>query len=251
MKNRGQITIFVVIALLLVAAIIIFFFIFRGSEISLRQDFDNPQGFIDNCIREELRDTVDIMLPQGGFVSPEDYIIHDNSRVAYLCKNINYSEPCVTQHPRYITRIEEEIEVNIEEKIEQCFVLFENELEKRNYEYGGENVEIDVALKPGAIETTIYRDFSFNKQGVTRTFHEFAVAINSPLYDLAHVANEIASQEAKFCYFEYVGFNLLYPDIDIRKDSLSDSTEIYTLTHKKTGDEMNIAIRGCVIPAGF
>ena len=71
------------------------------------------------------------------------------------------------------------------------------------------------------------------------------------MYDLASVANEIASQEAKFCYFEYVGFNILYNDFDIRKDTLSDSTKIYTIKHKKTAAEMNIAVRGCAIPAGF
>jgi hypothetical protein len=217
----------------------------------VRQGFDDPQGFIDNCIRGELRDAIDVMLPRGGFISPKDHVIYNDFQVVYLCKNINYYEPCITQHPIYITEIEQELETNIKDKIEQCFVLFESELEKRNYEYGGGEVEIGVTLRPGAVETTIYRDFSFSKQGVTRTFKEFVVAINSPLYDLAHVANEIASQEAKFCYFEYVGFNLLYPDISIRKDALGDSTKVYTLTHKKTGAEMNIAIRGCVIPAGF
>jgi len=251
MESKGQISIFVIIAILLVAAIILFFAVFRSPTLSLRQDFDNPQGFIDNCIRGELRDTIGLMLPQGGFLNPTDYKVYNGIHVPYLCKNINYYEPCVTQHPRYILQLEEELETGIQGKVEQCFILLESELEKRNYDYSGGDVEIDITLRPNAVETTVTRDFSFTRQDVTRVFDSFVVVINSPLYDLARVANEIASQEAKFCYFEYVGYNILYTDFDIEKTTLSDSTKIYTIRHKKTGDVMNIAIRGCAIPAGF
>ena len=97
----------------------------------------------------------------------------------------------------------------------------------------------------------VFRDFSFSKGGISQDFSSFATALKNPLYDIAYVANEIASQEAKFCYFEYVGFNILYNKFDIKKYTLSDSTKIYTIKDKQSGEEMNIAVRGCAIPAGF
>ena len=62
---------------------------------------------------------------------------------------------------------------------------------------------------------------------------------------------EISNQEAKYCYFEYVGYMLLYPKMDIEKFAMSDSTKIYTLKDKKSDKEMNIAIRSCAIPPGI
>jgi len=249
-KRKAQISIFVIVALFLVITIILFFVIYQGPRIQIGEEF-TPESFIDKCLRKSLRETVDIMLPQGGFVSPTDYKIYNNIKVAYLCKNINFYEPCITQYPLYITRLEQEIEINAREEIEQCFISLENALEKRNYEFSGGDVVLEAKLKPGVVELTVSRDFSFSKGGVTQDFDSFITALKNPLYDLAYVANEIASQEAKFCYFEYVGFNILYNRFDIKKYTLSDSTKIYTIKDKQSGEEMNIAVRGCAVPAGF
>ena len=71
------------------------------------------------------------------------------------------------------------------------------------------------------------------------------------MYELVNAAQEIVSQEAKWCYFSNDGFMVLYNDFDVRKDVLGDSTKIYTVEHKKTGEKLTMAIRGCAIPNGF
>ena len=249
-KRKAQISIFVIVALLLVAVIILFFAIYREPTIKIGEEF-TPESFIDKCLRKSLRETVDVMLLQGGFVSPTDYKIYNNIKVAYLCKNINFYDPCVTQYPLYITRLEQEIEINTRSAIEQCFISLEQELQDRRYEFSGGDSVLEAKLKPWIVELTVFRDLSFSKGGVSQDFDSFTTGLSNPLYDIAYVANEIASQEAKFCAFEYVGFNILYNKFDIRKYTMSDSTKIYTIKDKQTGKEMNIAIRGCAIPAGF
>lgn len=252
MNNRGQVTMFVIAAILIVVVIVLFFLFSSGRlpDIAIGQDFD-PEKFVETCVRDEVRKTVDLMLPQGGFVEPGDFRIYNDINVPYLCKNLNYYEPCIMQYPVYISNVGEEIENNIQEEIEQCFILLEQELDDRNYQHSGGSVSTEITLKSKVIEIEVLRDFSFSKSGTARDFSSFNVLINSPLYDLAFIANEIASQEARTCSFEYLGFSLLRPEFDLRKNTLSDSTSIYTIKDKSTGKEMNIAIRGCVIPAGF
>jgi len=249
-NKKGQIAIFVIVAMLLVAAFALVFAIFRSPSVSLGEEFE-PKSFVDKCIKDSVKDIVNIMVSQGGLVSPTDYKVYNDIKVTYLCKNINYYEPCITQYPRYITQLQEEIEINVESEMEQCFILLEDELEKRNYEYSGGEISLQAVLKPDTIEFIVFRDFTLSKNEVQRNFDSFRVVIKSSLYDIANIANEIASQEAKFCYFEYVGFNLLYPKFDIRKYTMSDSTKIYTIKYDSTGEEMNIAVRGCAIPPGF
>jgi hypothetical protein len=251
-NKKAQVSLFIIIGLLIVAVIAIFLLTSNAGNpiINIGEEF-SPESFIDKCLRESLRNTVSTMLPQGGFVDPTDYKIYNNIRVTYLCKNINFYEPCITQYPLFITRLEEEIEYNTQENIEQCFISLEQELEDRGYEFSGGKAEVESKVKPGLIELSAFRDFSFSKGGVAQDFDGFKVGINSPLYDLGSTANEIVSQESEFCYFEYVGFDLLYNDFDVKKYTMSDSTKIYSIKDKSSGEEMNIAVRGCVIPAGF
>ena len=249
----GQVTVFVIVGILLVAAVIAFFVVYQNRAVisSFGEEFD-LESFVSKCFRDSVREKIDIMMPQGGFLSPTDYKVFDDSNVAYICKTINYYEPCVAQYPRYITRVQEELESGIEDDVGNCFILLEDELEKRNYDVqAGGLFDIKVVLKPEIVDIVVSRNLQLSGGDFSRDFNSFRSSIRSPLYDLGYVANEIARQEAKYCYFEYLGYSLIYNNFDIRKYSLSDSTKIYTVEHKPSGETMNIAIRGCAIPPGF
>ena len=70
-------------------------------------------------------------------------------------------------------------------------------------------------------------------------------------YDLAIVAQEIVSQEARFCNFEQVGYMLIYPEFAITKFRTGKSDTIYTIKSKESGERFRFAVRSCVIPPGF
>ena len=252
MKNKkAQVTIFIIVAIVLVVALSIFF-LARQSKPALNtgQEF-NPETVIGECVRDAVRKNVDIMMPQGGVFMPTDYALFKDTKVAYICKNVNYYERCINQYPRYITFLTSEVKQRIEPEIEGCLNTLEAELKNKNYEVSLGAHSLDVQLEPGSINVNIPIDLTIQKNNVLQKFMIFNFALKNPLYDLGLVVNEITLQEAQRCYFEYVGYSLLYPDINVRVTTLSDSTKIYTLEHVKTGKEMNIAIRGCAIPAGF
>jgi len=253
MNKRGQVTIFIIIAVFIVVAlgILIYIFNFTNIDVATPGEAFTPEGFMSSCIRDSVREKSDLMITQGGFYSSQDFVLHDNVKASYLCKNVNYYEPCVNQYPLYITAIEGDLEEETREDIESCFLELEGELRSRNYEFGFGNFENDAKLKPGLIEFSVKGDFNLERNDVSQDISSFDVSVRNPLYDLALVAQEIVSQEARFCYFEYVGHNLLYNKYDIRKTTLSDSTKIYTIKEKESGKTMKIAIRGCAIPPGF
>ena len=231
--------------------IALFFVIYRGPGISLKKEFRDPESFFDKCLKDRIEEKLEVLIPQGGFVNPADYKIYNDTKITYLCKNINYYDSCVMQYPRYLKSVEEEIEREMQEEAENCFISLEEELDKKNYEHSGGDVSVDASLGTGKIDLVVYRDYTITRDDDVRNFDSFKTIIKSSLYNLAWIANEIASSEARFCYFEYVGFDILYNDFDVRKWVMSDSTKIYTIKDKNTGEEMNIAVRGCVIPAGF
>jgi hypothetical protein len=252
MKSRGQVTIFVIVSLIIIATIILLFII-RGSEIELpfRDDF-NPEGIIDQCLRESVRSKIEIMAPQGGFENPTDFKIYNDIKVTYLCKNVNYYDPCVMQYPMYLSVLNQEIKENVEEEIEECFVSLEEELISRNYDYSGSDIkDIAVALKPGSVELAVFREFSYTTRDVSKSHEAFRIELKTKLFDLAKVAQRIMDDEARTCDFDLVNFMRLNPEIDIRKWVMSDSTEIYTIIDRDSGLTMNVAERGCAFPAGL
>ncbi len=242
--------IWVILAIALVASMILYFTIEKGPKITTQKDF-NAESYIESCVREHVNDAVDKMIPHGGFVEPVNFKVYDDIKIEYLCENIGSYLPCVNQHPMFLNEMKEEINNYISPKVEQCFVDFKKQIGDRNgdVEYGP--MKIEVSLAPDRVYTDIARKTTITQSGDSRIVEEYNFEMINPLYNLGNVAIEIASQEAKYCYFEYVGYMILYPRFSIEKFAMSDSTKIYRIKDKKTDKELNIAIRSCAIPAGI
>ncbi len=252
LNRSGQIAIFVIIGILFVAAIAFLFFVDRKPTLQTRgQNFDNPESFIDNCIKTEAEESIDKIMTHGGFPDSTDNILYKGKEIAYLCKNINPYQPCVNQHPLYLQEIETEIKNEVSDKFSQCFSLLEQELIGRNYLIDAGPLSLDVQAKPKITQFSVGKRFILSKDGDTKAYEKFDVFVSSPLYEIALVVHEIISQETKWCYFSNDGFMLTYNDFDIVLDRLGDSTKIYTVEHKHTGKKMTFAVRGCAIPRGF
>ena len=89
-NKKGQLAIWVIIAIFLVASIVLFFFIERRVSVPAEVGAGevNPKQFIDKCVRKHANEAVDIMLPQGGFIKPEHAKLYKNINVSYLCYKI-------------------------------------------------------------------------------------------------------------------------------------------------------------------
>ena len=250
-NKRGQITIFIIVAIAIVGAVI-FLFLFRKPAILSVPVEENPGLFLQKCIREETLKAVNKMLPQGGFIEPKNYKIYENNNVEYLCYNEGYYGPCINQHPMYINELRAELINYLKPRVEECFSSLKSELQKRNIGVStGSDSEIEVELMKERIEVIATKKISIIKDDGTNNFERFETIVVSDLYGLANVAIEAANMEGKYCSFEYVGYMLLRPELDISKFTMSDGTKIYLIENKRTREKLKIAIRGCVAPPGI
>ena len=251
LKNKkAQIAIWVIIAIAIVA-VIGFLFVFSKKPIGTEADISDPKGRIEKCARDAVNEAADEILKHGGFIEPKNYKLYQNNKATYLCENTGNYKPCVNQHPLLLNEIKKEIKEYSYPIIEKCFLDIKDELEKRKYVVSFGETGINISLGSDRIYLDIMKDIEISKNDLNSRYKEFNIEVNNPLYDLAKVAIEIAGQESKYCYFEYVGYMILYPRFDIKKFTMSDSTKIYTIKDKYSNKEMNIATRGCAIPAGI
>ncbi|MEK6908594.1 MAG: hypothetical protein AABX23_00905 [Nanoarchaeota archaeon] len=252
MEKKGQVTVFVIIAIIIVAVVFVVILINRGSVSLREQDFDNPEGYLRTCINERAELLIDEMLSNGGLVSAEDTVLYRTKNIPYLCKNINNFEPCINQFPLYVTQIEKEFNENIQDDAQQCFSALKEELTARNYEISDSGqVKVEAKFKPEVVEISLEGDITITKSDNSRKFSRFDTFVFTKIQSIGFVVNEIVAQEAKWCYFSNDGFMILYPEYDIRVYMMEDTTKIYTVKNKKTGESLTMATRGCALPAGW
>ena len=252
MNCKGQTTIFVIVAIAIVAIIGIVFFMFGGPSLIGGEEVQ-PNVFIGQCIEDGVEEALEIMLPQGGFINPKNNsITYNNNRVEYVCYHKGNYQSCMVQHPAYPTELENEVVKYITPKLEDCFDELYEDFENRglNPEFNPD-INVDVEFIPNKVRTTVSKKIETTAQGETQTFEVFETEINHPIYELSNIVVDITFQEAKYCYFEYLGYELAYPNYHIKHEMLSDSSKIYAITDKATGEELVIAIRGCALPVGL
>ncbi len=251
-NKRGQMMIWVIVAIVIIVSIGVLLLAGDKKKIdTFVQETYDLEPFIERCARQGVRETLQVMLPQGGFVEPRNYKEHRGKNVTYLCENVGNFEPCINQHPMLLEEIRGELKRELAARIDSCFLDMESAFEKRNMDIvlGAQTVE--VSLGPGQVRVDITRPVTLRDRGTERTYGSFEATIAHPAYDLARVAMEIASQEASYCYFEYVGYMMLYPQFDIQKTTLSDATKIYTIKETSSEEVMHLAVRSCAIPPGL
>lgn len=259
-KKRGQLTFWVIIGLLIVAAVLVLLFGFkRNNADNAPRPLEpvNIQQFIENCVREEVYSAIDYLLPRGGLINDPNTTIYKNMPVPYLCYPRDYYVRCVNIHPILIQEIRKNIKDKISPGIINCFTQLEREVEKR----GGQITKlvespistssVNVYLLEDNVKVTIERQINVSLRGETRTYEKFESNLNSPIYNLAAIALEIASQESKYCSFETVGYSLFNPRYDIQVYRKPDSTKIYIIKDKRSGKELWIATKSCAIPSGL
>jgi len=255
LNRKSQVTIFIIAGVVLIALVALLF-LFRGKNIIevFTPGASTPETYIEKCVKEASSNAIDIMLGHGGYIDPKNSILYQDKNIQYLCYTNKYYYPCVNQEPMYITRLEEEIKGYIKDKVEDCFYSLKQDYEGKNYvvSLGTSNLKVD--LIPKQVEIIIDKKVEIAKNEQTERFDSFKVKFNNPLYDLALVAIEAVNQEARFCYFEYLGYMMLYPSVEIEKKAVGEaetSSKIYTIMDRVTSKKLYIAIRSCAFPPGL
>jgi len=248
-SKKGQVAIFIVVAIVLVATVLLIFLFWKEPNID-RPSPLSPATYIDSCVKESAKKAIPILSENGGSIEPKSSISYSGQKFAYLCYNANYYDSCVNQQPMLIEHIEQSVTDYIEPEVKDCFSRLKAELEGKGYEVSIGQLKIETTLEPNRMVITSKRKMTISGEEETQNFDEFETRFTTPLYDLSEIATEIVNQEAAYCDFDTLSFMLMHPEYDVRKKVIEDSN-LYTLKILETGEEFKFAVRGCVMPPGI
>jgi len=248
-NKRGQITIFIIIALLIIIAALFFYFLYPKMHSDTLKE-ENPSLFIQSCLEEELRENVEKISLQGGSVFPEHYILYKGQQIEYLCYTNEYYKTCVMQKPMLKNSIEEEIKKSIKDTEKKCFDNLKESYEKKGYDVTIKEKETSVELLPKKIKVTFNKSIRLEDKE-TQRYDSITIFLDNNLYELVSVANDILNWEARYGDAETTTYMNFYKDLKVEKKKQSDGSTIYILTNRDLKNKFQFASRSVAWAPGY
>jgi hypothetical protein len=237
-RKKGQVAIFVIIALVIVAGIL-FYFLIRGNLVEVSEipaELAPVFNFYSECIKEEVRAGVDLAGTQGGYVSVNEIDYLPGSEYAPFSSQLNFLGFPVP-YWYYVTGnglIKEQVpsKVDIEngigefvaERLNNC--NFENFYEQ-GFDIGLNEVEVEVNLFEEKIDVKVNSGLLVRKGevGASRSLHE--VSVNSKLGKFYNLARVIYNRELEEAFLEEYAVDVLRLYAPVDGVELSCSSEIW------------------------
>ena len=247
-NKRGQITIFIIIAILVIAIVALFFaFPKLRTAVGIEKPL-SPEKFIQTCLEDTIKENVDIISKQGGSMEPSPSVLYQDNKLQYLCYSNEYYKPCIVQVPFLREHIENEIKNSTQEDVKFCFDSLKKTYDDKGYSTSLKKNDIIVELLPQKILTTINNEFTFSKADDTQRRETFRVVVNNNLYELTAIAQNIMEWETKFGGADCNSYMDLYKDLKCEKEPLTDDTTVYVLTDTDKEFKFQFALRNYAIP---
>lgn len=249
-KKRGQVTIFIIIAIIVVGLGVLIYSFFPQIKTTLGLGPKTPSEFIQTCIEDRIRETAETLSLKGGSINPEYYYLYNGGEVEYLCYTNEYYIPCIVQQPLLKPHIENEIKKEIKTESQACFNSLEESYRRQGYSVNLVRGDSDVELLPKRIIVTFNNQLTLTK-GESERYEEFVVVLNNNLYELIGIANSIIDWESRYGDAETTVYMDYYRDLKVEKKKQSDGTTIYILTDRNTENKFQFASRSVVWPPGY
>jgi hypothetical protein len=249
-QKKGQVTIFIVIAVVIIAIGILVYIFYPQIIPSFGIEPESPSEFIQSCLEEEIENSVEKLSLQGGSISPEHYIVYGNEKIEYLCYTNEYNKLCVMQQPMLKQHIESEIGKEIRTQAEKCFDDLEESYEKKGYDVNLKRDAMSIELLPKRIVATFNYSLTLTKDS-SKQYESFRVVVNNNLYELVSITNSILNWEARYGDAETTTYMNYYHDLKVEKKKQSDGSTVYILTDRNTGSKFQFASRSNAWPPGY
>jgi len=246
MERKGQISIFVIVAIVIVGVVLV---MFMFPDLNVFIGDVEPDTYLKDCIKPKTQEILSLVTKQGGYSEPTNYLNYQNEKVQYLCYTEENYKPCIIQQPLLINHVETEIKNFVEPFAKSCVENLKERYENQGYSVQTTSGEIEVNIIPGSVGVDFVSPMTVSKER-TQTFQKFEVKLESEIYDLILLSTSILSFESEYGDSETTTYLRYYPDLKIEKVKLENGT-FYKLSNVVSADEFSFATRSLMWPSGY
>lgn len=249
--KRGQITVFIIIGIIIIAAAVIAYLLIPKTQTNNSFDSKNPNGFLQNCLENTIKSSIENISLQGGSINPDFYFSYNGSKVEYLCYTAENYATCVVQRPLLQEHVESEIESDITSPVQDCFSKLVDNYKNEGYNVNLQTGRTIITLLPNKVLAN-FSGYVLNiSKGETSVYNSFSVIVNNNLYELVNVANSIIDWETTYGDAPTNVYMTYYKDLKAEKMVQEDGTKVYILTDRNSGLKFQFASRSDALPPGY
>ncbi len=249
-NTKGQVSIFVIVALVIVGLVAAFYFLGDRLPFGVSGEL-NPEPFLKDCIQPEVEDAITTLSAQGGYSNPEGFVLDNDIKIKYLCYTSEYYRQCVVQQPLITEHMEKEVEDILTPKMEVCMDNLKKEYNKRNIDATFGGVEADFKIELYRMDLKFIAPIVLIENEERRTFDGFEVRINSKMGEILDISKELLEYEATYGDSDTLKLMVYHPNNRIDKRTLGDGTVIYIVSDIETEESFTFASRSLVWPPGY
>ncbi len=251
-NKRGQVTIFIIIAILIVAVIISFAY-FSGWFKFEKSTTENPKEYVENCMLSSVKESEDILLKSNMYpdFNSSNYILFEQEKIPYLCTASEFYKPCIPQDPAIVMRVEQIMENKVARDVENCLKKVYSDLEEENYQVTKQTGETTIDITLDYININLNETMYIVKGENAYTISGFEFNYGTKFYETLKLIQTIVNFESTICEFNKLNWMQSNNEVIISTTRASDQTKIYSLRDRMTEREVKFAIKTCVLPAGI
>jgi len=246
MINRGQVTIFIILAVVIAAVLLVVFYP-RIKNVFIPS---SPPVQIEDCVKKQLGNFVQEIASHGGSLEPVNFYLYNNKKIDYLCYTNEYYKTCVMQQPFIKQKFEDEISRFISEKAKSCVGELAANYKSKGYSVESRTGNVSVEIVPNSLKIIVSMPVTLTKE-TSETFDKFIITRPGNMYEILIISQAILNYEARYGDSIPEDFMLLYPNLRIQKLKQSDGSKIYIVEDRDTKDSFTFATRSLSWPEGF
>jgi len=248
-KKRGQVAIFIIIAVIIIGLLIILFSAKIRTKIKDIFVPSPPNIEFENCVKGKIDEGMALISRQGGSIMPVNGYMQKDTKIEYLCYTNEYYQTCRMQIPLLKEHIERELLEYVKKNAETCLLSVKDGLKSKGYEITEGKKNIKIELVPNKIKL-IADGFTIKKENAEK-YDKFEANYKNDIYNLVMLSTSILNYEARYGDSDTTIYMLYYPNIKVEKYKQEDGSKIYILTNTKTKDKFTFATRSLSWPAGY
>ncbi len=192
--KRGQVTIFIIIAIILVAIIILFFVFRQDKQKSFILETSSLKNFVESCLTSSLERVIFINSLQGGYyLVPEDSLIYNDydfyfeSKIPYYLIESKLLVPSKED-------LENQISLGLEREFEDC-LDFSEFPSKVTYDY--ESLEVDSQIINSFVEVDVKLPLVVKSEESAVILEDFNSKVDSNYFLLYSLAKQLSEDQSR------------------------------------------------------
>jgi hypothetical protein len=216
--KKGQVTIFVIIAIVIVVAVLIFFAIRSGLFVQgVPVEFAPVYSLYSGCIEQETRNALDILGTQGGRIDTGEYV--PGSEYAPFSSHLNFlsipvpywyyvaGNNLISENVPSRAEMEEEVSIFLEQEIENCdFTRF---YEQGFYVSLPEELDVKTKINANVVEIEVNADVSASREDRSARKTKHKVQVNSKIGKFYDTAVDIYNKQKDEAFLEDYAIDVL------------------------------------------